>query len=76
MVDDADQVDAGGRRAREGRTVGVCQAEQVVCDGRQHAVAVNVIGGPLFDAGKALAQATLTAPSGTDEDVKVITIFP
>jgi hypothetical protein len=35
----------------------------VVCDGSSHSVAVTV-GGLGFDAGKAKAKATLTAPSG------------
>jgi len=35
----------------------------VVCDGKMHNVGVTVIG-VIFDAGKARATATLTAPSG------------
>lgn len=36
----------------------------VVCDGKTHNVGVTVIG-VIYDAGKAKATATLTAPSGT-----------
>jgi len=36
----------------------------VVCDGKTHNVGVTVIG-VIYDAGKATATATLTAPSGT-----------
>ena len=56
-------------------TVGVGQ-QVVVCDGRQHDVAVTVSGGSFsgFDIGKAFATATLVAPSGTDSDARTITI--
>jgi len=36
----------------------------VVCDGKTHNVGVTVVG-VIYDAGKAKATATLTAPSGT-----------
>src|SRR5919202_1421258 len=56
-------------------TIGTGQ-QVVVCDGRQHDVAVTVTGGCLsgFDIGKAFATATLVAPSGTDTDARSITI--
>jgi hypothetical protein len=56
-------------------TVGTGQ-QVVVCDGRQHDVAVTVTGGSFsgFDIGKAFATATLVAPSGTDMDARPITI--
>ena len=56
-------------------TVGTGQ-QVVVCDGRQHDVAVTVTGGSFsgFDIGKAFATATLVAPSGTDTDARSITI--
>ena len=51
-------------------------SQVVVCDGRQHDVAVTVTGGSFsgFDIGKAFATATLVAPSGTDTDARSITI--
>ena len=56
-------------------TVGTGQSV-VVCDGRQHDVAVTVTGGSFsgFDIGKAFATATLVAPSGTDSDAREIMI--
>jgi hypothetical protein len=56
-------------------TIGTGQ-QVVVCDGRQHDVAVTVTGGSFsgFDIGKAFATATLVAPSGTDTDARPITI--
>ena len=56
-------------------TVGTGQ-QVVVCDGRQHDVAVTVTGGSFsgFDIGKAFATATLVAPSGTDMDARQIMI--
>jgi hypothetical protein len=56
-------------------TTGTGQAV-VVCDGRQHDVAVTVTGGSFsgFDIGKAFATATLVAPSGTDSDAREIMI--
>jgi hypothetical protein len=56
-------------------TVGTGQ-QVVVCDERQHDVAVTVSGGSFsgFDIGKAFATATLVAPSGTDMDARPITI--
>jgi hypothetical protein len=51
-------------------------SQVVVCDGRQHAVAVSITGGSFsgFDIGKAFATATLVAPSGTDTDAREIMI--
>jgi hypothetical protein len=51
-------------------------SQVVVCDERQHDVAVTVTGGSFsgFDIGKAFATATLIAPSGTDTDARPITI--
>jgi hypothetical protein len=51
-------------------------SQVVVCDGRQHDVAVSVTGGSFsgFDIGKAFATATLVAPSGTDTDAREIMI--
>jgi hypothetical protein len=56
-------------------TIGTGQ-QVVVCDGRQHDVAVTVTGGSFsgFDIGKAFATATLLAPSGTDTDARQIII--
>jgi hypothetical protein len=56
-------------------TVGTGQ-QVVVCDGRQHDVAVTVSGGSFsgFDIGKAFATATLAAPSGMDMDARQIII--
>jgi hypothetical protein len=56
-------------------TVGTGE-QVVVCDGKQHDVAVTVTGGSFsgFDIGKAFATATLVAPSGTDTDARPITI--
>ena len=56
-------------------TIGTGQ-QVVVCDERQHDVAVTVTGGSFsgFDIGKAFATATLVAPSGTDTDARPITI--
>jgi hypothetical protein len=48
-------------------------SEPVVCDGQTHAVGVS-IGGGNFDAGKATATATLTAPSGNDTATRTIDI--
>jgi hypothetical protein len=45
----------------------------VVCDGQTHETGVTIFGEG-FDAGKALATATLTAPSGTDTDERIIDI--
>jgi hypothetical protein len=56
-------------------TIGTGQ-QVVVCDERQHDVAVTVTGGSFsgFDIGKAFATATLVAPSGTDMDARQIMI--
>jgi hypothetical protein len=45
----------------------------VVCDGRTHETGVT-IQGLGFDAGKAMATATLTSPSGSDTDKRMIDI--
>jgi hypothetical protein len=47
----------------------------VVCNGTQQAVAVTVFANfGQFDAGRALASATLFAPSGSDTEQRTITI--
>jgi hypothetical protein len=45
----------------------------VVCDGRQHEVGVTILGEG-FDAGRAWAKATLTAPGGGATDARYIDI--
>jgi hypothetical protein len=59
----------------QSQTVGTGQ-QVVVCDEKQHDVAVTITGGSFsgFDIGKAFATATLFAPSGTDSDARPITI--
>ena len=47
----------------------------VTCDGQTHEAALSATSGPFaFDAGKAQATATLTAPSGTATDTRTINI--
>jgi len=47
--------------------------QDVVCDGRTHSVGVTIASAP-YDAGKAYARATVTAPSGDASASRWITI--
>jgi hypothetical protein len=49
-------------------------AQTVTCDGQTHEASIPVQGSFGYDAGKATATATLTAPSGSATDTREINI--
>jgi hypothetical protein len=59
--------ETGGTATGDGENI------KVVCDGQTHSVGVTVVG-TLYDPGKALATATVTASSGTTTTTRWITI--
>jgi hypothetical protein len=61
------QPETGGTATGDGENI------KVVCDGKTHSVGVTVIG-TLYDPGKALATAEVTAGSGTASTSRWITI--
>jgi hypothetical protein len=48
--------------------------QDIVCDGKPHSVGATVVG-VIYDAGKAKATATVTAPSGTAKAQRWITVI-